>query len=286
MTEPHDEQPVSFEHLLKTKHGNELARLGPVRAIVQEWVKSSPLIYLVGPSSSGKTSLGGTLMHHPDYRPVLLIGIESGDGTIDEWSHHETACIRRVFEGEPKDQRVWIYEQLDAAADTECSAILIEGLATWHKLAVARALRSAPRVSGRALQQLYIEPSGHTAAAIGGIYDLKLKRKARGRPCPIIVTANTKVVGPDGEQTIMPGFSANLTQQAMQTADAFVEVRLSRTGQSLLTREDSSKHKLRHPQAAEVIERQVNLTLPGMLALWALTIHVNRAALAKRLTSY
>lgn len=281
---------VDIAELLRTQHGNDLAKHPTVRPIVRQWLAATcPLVYVFGPSGSGKTSLAGGLMKHPDYRPTLLIGIESGDTTIGEWTSNEAVCTRRVFEGEPAQQRAWIYEQLDAAADVDCSAIVIEGLAGWHKLAVARSVRSAPSAQGNALKRLYIEPSSRTSSVIGAIYDLKLTRRARGRSCPILVTLNTKEVGPDDAKELVPGLSTNLIEQAMQNAEAFLELRRSPTlppSTTLLTMQNPRKHKLRHAAAAALIESQINLTLPGMFALWALSIHTRADDLSKRLTGY
>lgn len=282
MTEPE----VDLAQLLATQHGNDLAKHPAVRPIVREWVKRCPLLYFFAPSTTGKTTLGGSLFRHPDYRPTLLLGIEPGDDTIGELTSNDSLCIRRVFDGEPAQQLPWIYEQLDAAADIDCGAILIEGLASWHRLQVGRVLRTAPAAKGRALQQLCIEPSMRTSSVLAAIYDLKLTRRARQKGCPIVVTLNTREVGADDNKTIVPGFSPNLVEQARQNAEAFIELRRSLTGISMLTQTDIKLHKLRHQHAAQAIEQQVDLTLPGMLALWALTIHVKADALAQRLTGH
>jgi hypothetical protein len=286
-TDSSDAPPVDLAHLLISEHGNTLAKHPAVRPIVRQWVEETcPLIYVWAPSSTGKTTLGGTLMKHPDYRPTLLIGIESGDSTIGEWTGNDSTCIRNVFEGEPSQQRAWIYSQLDAAADVDCKSILIEGLASWHILARSRALRSAPNATGHALQRLCIEPSMRTSSVIGAIYDLKMTRRARKRPCPIIVTLNTKEVGADENKSLMPGFSNNLVEQARQNAEAFIELQRSPSGVSMLAQADLKKHKLRHALAAQAIESQIDLTLPGMLALWALTIHVKADVLSRQLTGH
>jgi hypothetical protein len=218
----------------------------------------------------------------------MLIGIEPGDDTIGELTGNETFCDRHVFQGEPSQQLAWIYDTLDAAADAECSSILIEGLASWHRLAVSRQLRTAPNAVGNALRRLYIEPSSRTASVLGAIYDLKLKRRARGRGCPIIVTLNTRIAGAEDAKQVVPGFSENLCEEAMQNAEAFVELKRSLTGASMLTQKTDTNpyRKVRHALAAEAIERQVDLTLPGMMALWALTIHVKADALAQKLTGH
>ena len=280
--------PVDLAQLLATEHGNSLAKHPAVRPIVREHAKSCPLLYFYAPSSTGKTTLGGTLMKHPDYRPTLLIGIEPGDDTIGELTSNETLCTRRVFEGEPSSQLTWIYDTLDAAADIECSAIIIEGLASWQRLAVSRSLRTAPKASGNALRRLYIEPSSRTASVVGAIYDLKLKRRARKRGVPIIVTLNTRVSGSDDTKQIVPGFSENLCEEAMQNAEGFIELRRSPSGVSMFTQKTDTNpfRKLRHPIAAQTIENHVDLTLPGMLALWALTIHVKADVLSKQLTGH
>jgi hypothetical protein len=134
--------------------------------------------------------------------------------------------------------------------------------------------------------RVHIGPSNRMSALIESLRGIKQYRLANNCGVPIVVTLNTRLtpVSPgdmkDQRKKIVPDWSPNLTDKAKRTCDAFIEVTRGLTGSRLLTLEtpDNTARKLRAPfdaensklpNAAALVQRQTDLDLPGMFALWA-----------------
>jgi hypothetical protein len=273
---------------------NQLAKDPAKVETTKQWVaKNSPLIYIFGPSGVGKTSLTSTLFEHEAYRRVLLIDADQGDGTVENFTNDERLCDRRVFDDDPKQRLGWFLRTLEQAHTVECGAIFIEGLTAVHGGLLADELRAlqtvpgAPGAKGPALMRCHIGPSSSARTLIDTIRNVKLRRIKAGNGVPIFVTMNTKDVPVDpnafdSARKVIPDWSANLTDTAMRSADAFLEMQRTPTTPSvtrLLSQKtvDNSFRKLRHSEASALVDRQSNLTLPGLLTLWATTVATSSA---------
>lgn len=256
----------------------------------REWLRrESPIVYMYSPSGRGKTTLLGSLFRHPLYHRVLFIDIDQGSTTIAEYTHNPQLCENRVFDKTP-DRRVgWFNEQLKNARSYDCGAIVVEGFTSIHSGMVAANLEGvADPNNAPAVMRAYIGPSSRTSALIESFRDTKQYRLAAGRGVPIIITLNTKQspVNPDDmkdqRKKTVPDWSPNLTDKAMRASDAFIELDRGPSGTQLLTLQspENQARKLRapvpfgpqdssKPNAAQQIQAQFNLDLPGMFALWA-----------------
>lgn len=266
-------------------HAHETEVVDTTRA----WLRrESPLVFLYSPSGKGKTTLLGSLFRHTLYHRVMFIDIDQGSTTIAEYTMNPLLCERRVFNLTP-DRRVgWFNQQLKDARVFDCGAIVIEGFTSIHTGMVSANLEEIEDPEGPAAMRAHIGPSNRTAALIESFRSLKQYRIAAKKGVPIIVTLNTREapVNPsdmkDMRKKIVPDWSANLTDKAMRASDAFLELDRGPSGVVLRTMQDpeNTARKLRasvpfgqhdpsKPNAAALIQQQVNLDLPGMLALWA-----------------
>ena len=255
----------------------------------RDWLRrESPLVYLYSPSGKGKTTLLGSLFRHPLYHRVLLIDIDQGSTTIAEYTTNAAICERRVFDKTPDKRVGWFNQQIKYARTADCGAIIVEGFTSIHSGMVAANLEDVEDPEGPAAMRAHIGPSNRTGAMIESFRATKQYRLAAGKGVPIIVTLNTRYspVDPsdmaDQRKKVVPDWSPNLTDKAMRASDAFIELDRTPHGTVLLTMQtpENAARKLRAcvpynpkdrtlPNAARLVQEQVNLDLPGMLALWA-----------------
>jgi hypothetical protein len=229
------------------------------------------------------------MFRHTLYHRVLLIDIDQGSTTIAQYTMNPQICERRVFDKTPDKRVGWFNQQLKDARTFDCGAIIIEGFTSIHSGMVSANLENvADPDNAPAVMRAYIGPSSRTSALIESFRATKQYRLAAGRGVPIIVTLNTKEtpVNPgdlkDQRKKVVPDWSPNLTDKAMRASDAFIELTRGPAGTVLRTMQDDENmaRKLRapvpfgtrdasKPNAAQIIQQQVNLDLPGMFALWA-----------------
>lgn len=257
---------------------NKLAEDPAVAPIVRDWIKSnSPYIVVFGPSGVGKTTLTQSLFAHPDYRRVLYIDADQGDATIEEYTTNTTLCELRSFDKHPAMLVSWVYEQLAYAERAECGAIVVEGFASIHAQMVAAKLAQAKTAEGYDLQRCYIEPTMRTQALMQTCRAIKQSRHAAKKGVPLIVTLNTKQIRKSENPPVyidIPDWSENLSERMMRGADAFIELTRGPSGVRFMTQQtpDNKFRKLRQPRVAMEVDRQINLSLPGLFALWATTV--------------
>lgn len=256
--------------------------------VTRDWVRrESPLVFIFSPSGVGKTTLLGSLFRHTLYHRVLFIDIDQGSATIAEYTMNPQICDRRVFDKTPDKRVGWFNEQLKYARTAQCGAIVIEGFTSIHTGMVSANLENVAEPEGPAAMQAHIGPTNRTGALIESFRATKQHRIANKMGVPIIVTLNTREapVNPgqiNSPKKIVPDWSPNLTDKAMRTSDAFIELTRGPHGVVLNTMQtpDNSARKLRAcvpfepknpntPNAAKLVQAQVNLDLPGMFALWA-----------------
>lgn len=251
-------------------------------------LRESPLVFVYAPSGTGKTTWLGSLFRHSLYHRVLLLDLDQGSTTIAEYTTNPTLCERRVFDRTPDKRVGWFNEQIKYARTADCGAILVEGFTSIHTGMVSANLEDVEDPEGPAAMRAHIGPSNRTGAMIESFRATKQYRLAEGRGVPIIVTLNTRYapVNPDDfkdqRKKIVPDFSPNLIDKAMRAADAFVQFDRNAHGTVLYTQqiEENKARKLRScvpfdpknsslPNAAKLVQKQVNLDLPGLFALWA-----------------
>ena len=257
--------------------------------VTRSWVKrESPVVFLYGPSGVGKTHLVGSIFRHPLYHRVLYIDIDQGGTTIAEYTLNEQICDRQEFDQVPSMRVGWFNKQLAYARTAKCGAIVIEGFTSILTGMVSAKLEQIDDPDGPEAMRAHIGPSNRTGALIESFRSLKQYRLANKAGVPIIVTLNTRYSPVDPTdmknpaRKIVPDWSQNLNDKAMRVASGFVEIDRTPTGVTLHTQAtpDNKARKLRScvpftkndpnaPNAAALIQREVNLTLPGMFALWA-----------------
>jgi hypothetical protein len=256
--------------------------------ITRDWLRrESPLVFIYAPSGKGKTTLLGSLFRHSLYHRVLLLDLDQGSTTIAEYTTNPTICERRVFNRTPSQRVGWFNEQIKYARTAECGAIIVEGFTSIHTGMVSANLEDVSDPEGPAAMRAHIGPSNRTGAMIESFRATKQHRLASGAGVPIIVTLNTRFtpIDPssiDSPKKVVPDWSPNLVDKAMRAADAFIELDRNAHGTVLYTQQTPTHtaRKLRAcvpfepknaatPNAAKLVQEQVNLDLPGLFALWA-----------------
>lgn len=254
----------------------------------RSWLRrESPLVFVYAPSGKGKTTWLGSLFRHSLYHRVLLLDLDQGSTTIAEYTTNPAICERRVFDRTPDKRVGWFNEQIKYARTADCGAILVEGFTSIHTGMVSANLEDIAEPEGPAAMQAHIGPSNRTGAMIESFRALKQYRLAANKGVPIIVTLNTRYMPIDPSQInspkkVVPDFSPNLIDKLMRAADACIEFDRNAHGTQLYTMQtpERSARKLRAcvpyepknsatPNAAKLVQEQVNLDLPGMFALWA-----------------
>lgn len=246
----------------------------------------SPLGYIYGPSGTGKTTLLGSLFRHDLYRRVLCIDADQGTTTIAEYTYSDTLCDLRGFADTPDKQSSWLKQQLIEARRAECGAIIIEGFMSVHRASVAHFSDNIDLNKPHEAMQAHAKASNSTGILVEQIHAVKQWRVANKIGVPIIVTLNTREVSTepgkiDAPKVVAPDISRNLCEKTMSTADAFIELKRDPGSVSMLTlaTPDNAFRKLRcsvpfaredaGQNAAAQVQRQTNLDLPGLFALWA-----------------
>jgi hypothetical protein len=278
---------------------NDVANDPVVAETTREWLRrESPLVFFFSPSGKGKTTLLGSLFRNPLYHRVLFIDIDQGSATIAEYTTNATICERRVFDKTPDKRVGWFNQQIKYARTADCGAIVVEGFTSIHTGMVAANLEDVEDPEGPAAMRAHIGPANRTGAMIQSFRDTKQHRLANGKGVPIIVTLNTRYVPVNpgdinSPKKVQPAWSPNLIDQAMRSSDAFIEFDRTPHGTVMLTLQtpDNQARKLRAgvpfdkesnmPNAAKLVQQQVNLDLPGLFALWAkcdaeMTAHINQ----------
>lgn len=277
-------------------YAHDPASIDTTRAWLQQ---TAPLVYLFGPSGAGKTTLLGSLFRHPLYHRVLVIDVDQGTTTIGGYTQDKSICDFHEFDKFPSQRLGWFREKLRYARTADVGAIVIEGLTSIHAGMVSDRMEDVSDPDGPAAMRAHIAPTNQTATLIESLRALKQYRKAGKKGVPIVVTLNTRLapVSPndlkDMSKKTVPDWSPNLTDKAMRTADAFIEVPLrgsDNTSRMLtLPTPDNSARKFRapvplvkndasKPNAAIQVQRETNLDLPGMFALWAQAIAMHTPA--------
>lgn len=271
-----------------------------VEAVTQAWVKrEGPIVTMYGPSGEGKTRLCGTLFRHSIYTRVLAIDLDNGLASISKFTQNAELCDLKLFKDFP-DKRAGFWNQsLAYARKAECNAIVIEGfMAIYSGMVAARQESiSTDDLEGIEAMAAHAPAANRAGGMIQQVRDLKAWRLAAGKGVPIILTLNTRENDiKKGEmksgKKIVPDMSPNLTDKFMRVSDAFIELtrtkstpsdlrmltqpdvnngaRRLRGSEAMLLPTDDEKPK-QIPDAATLVQQQVNLDLPGLFALWAAT---------------
>lgn len=278
---------------------NDLATESAAIETTRAWLRrESPLVFIYSPSGKGKTTLLGSLFRNPLYHRVLFIDIDQGSTTIAEYTTNAAICERRMFDRTPDKRVGWFNEQIKYARKAECGAIIVEGFTSIHSGMVAANLEDVEDPEGPAAMRAHIAPANRTGAMIESFRATKQYRLAGSIGVPIIVTLNTRYtpINPgdiNSDKKVVPDWSPNLIDKAMRSSDAFIELDRTPHGTVLLTQQtpENQARKLRAcvpyepknpnlPNAAKLVQQQVNLDLPGLFALWAkcdadMTQHIN-----------
>lgn len=265
---------------------NEYANTPEATETTRAWLRrDAPLVLIYGPSGKGKTHLAGSLFRHPLYHRVLLIDVDQGSTTIAQYSMNPQLCDRQVFDLVPEQRVGWFNKQLKYARTANCGAIIVEGFMSIHRGIVAKQLEDCADSEGPAVWEAHKNATTRTTPMIESLKAVKQYRIANRVGVPIIVTLNTReapIPGVKDARKTVPDMSPNLIEKAMAASDAFLELRRDVHGVQLLTlaTPDNDARKLRapvpfgpknpdQPNAAQLIQQQTNLDLPGMFALWA-----------------
>lgn len=245
-------------------------------SVVKEWARNHcPVFVVYGPSGVGKTTLYATLFEDDDYWPVAVIDGDDGERTVAKYAHNKKICTYSGKSNRPQGWSVfkWYAKSFVAARETKCGAIVIEGLTKFRDDEIGKALIANPdNVEGNAMRRAYIAPSTLTQALFSAVSDIQDYRKRNGTGVPIIITLNTKTVGLDADSAEIPNLSANLTQNLMRRADAFVHLqRNPGTASRLITTSSPNNHyrKVRNAEVAKAIADMRNPNLPDLLDKWA-----------------
>lgn len=263
------------------------------------WAKQTcPLVYIYAPFNTGKTTLLGSLFLQPSYYPVHFIDGDNGGTAIGEYVTDPRTCNYVPFQDTPDRKASWMHKQIAAAQKAKCGAIVIEGLTSVHQALVAQELANLTSASGEApsgehLWGAYRPAATHMLAFFTGIRGIKEYRRAKGTGVPIFVTLNTKITkvgsGRDLKDCYVPDWSDNCTARSGRTADGYLELMRTQSGTTLVATRDPELHpycKLRNKKAAELVTRQTNLSLPGLLTAWATTIDDKGSEIRAQLDKY
>ena len=265
---------------------NAIAHEPEAIKVTSDWLKrESPIVYLYGKSGTGKTTILGSLFRHPLYQRVLLIDIDQGSTTISEYTRNVKLCDLRGFEGLPEQRLSWFKQQLKYARTAKCGSIVVEGLLSIQQGIVSDGLEDIDGCGKMEIAQANIYASQVTTVLIEAVRHVKMHRRHAKIGAPIIVTLNTRDVPIDkkkldSDKKTTPDMSENLQDKAMRSSDAMIELRRGAAGMQMFVQSDDDHptRKLRScvpfdggrtGNAAEVVQRQVNLDLPGMFAAWS-----------------
>jgi len=274
---------------------NKMSTQPEAKAVTSAWVKETcPLVYVYAPFRTGKTTLLGSLFLQPDYYPVHFIDGDNGGTAIGEFINDERMCTYVPCKITPDLKVAWMHEQVRKARSAKCGAIVIEGLTSIHQSLVADELArqtspSGVAPSGEYLWKAYGPASAHMLTLFAEIRQIKEYRMAKGTGVPIFITLNTKVEKADGDKRrYVPDFSDNCTARSGRTADGYLELMRNASGTTLVAVEDAMHPycKLRNSKAAEIVTRQTNLSLPGLLTCWATTIDNKAAKMREQLDKF
>jgi hypothetical protein len=272
---------------------NDRAREPKTRAITQAWVRETcPLIYIYAPSKAGKTTLLGTALTQAKvYGPAHVIDGDNGLATLGEYLESSSLLDVHAFDQHPDDLFAWTMGKLDAATAVECKSIMYEGLTCVHdRLLTIERLKNLG-AEGNAARRAHIGPAVDMRCIIDAIRRIKQYRIYKKTGVPIFVTVNTKRYDLDptkigGTQVIQPSMSVGLIDKMLMSADAVIELTRSADNNTRLITLANSRHPyvaLRYAPAAQAVQDETNLSLPGMLALWASLINEKAVAIAAKL---
>jgi hypothetical protein len=267
-----------------------------VEAVTQAWVKrEAPIVTMYGPSGEGKTRLCGTLFKQTIYTKVLAIDLDNGLASISKYTRNADLCDLQLFKDVSTKRRGFWNKAIGYARKAKVNAIIIEGFMALYSSMVAAKVEQISDGDEDGIEAM----AAHAAAAnvagcmIQSIRDLKQDRLAEGLGCPIIVTLNTREVqvklgDMKSGKKIVPDMSPNLTDKIKRVSDAFIQIARTKATPSelrMLTQPtvENEYRRLRGaemmpdasgkqiPDAATIVQSQVNLDLPGLFALWAAT---------------
>lgn len=276
---------------------NKVAEDPRVTPMIRAWYeKRPPIIYFYGPTGVGKTHLIGTLLKHRTsdgarpYSKVLYIDGDNGSETVAEAADNEDLCIMRAYEGKYDGKLNWFFDELKKAETTECEAIVVEGFNALFKSMLTPAMRKLSKVEGTEAWQAHNDPAQKMDTIFEAVKELSENRKYYKRPVPIFGTFNVREVdkiqgdSKSGKQFV-PNFSPNRIRAAMGTSQAFIELQRE-SALSMLCRPDSYNkfRKLRRTNVASQVEAATNLSLPGLLALWAIEYNKTYNKLSAEIT--
>jgi hypothetical protein len=277
---------------------NAIAYEPEVETVTAAWVKrEAPIVTLYGPSGEGKTRLCGTLFKHGIYTRVLAIDLDNGLSSISKFTKNADLCDLQDFKDLPEKRHGFWNKMLGYARKADCNAIIIEGFMAIYSGMVAAKMEMISDGDAEGIQAMAAHaPAANVAGGmIQQLRDLKQYRLATGKGCPIIVTLNTREcpvkqgeVG--GAKKIVPDMSPNLTDKFKRVSDAFIQITRTKTNSPelrMLTQPtpDNEYRRLRGaepmtdaagkqiPDAAALVQQQINLDLPGLFALWSNTSH-------------
>ena len=247
-------------------------------AFTAKWLaKKSPVVYLYGPTGSGKTHSLGTLIGHVledgvrPFAPVHYIDIDGGSETVGERAENKELCTLVPYDGRYGDELNWAFVQLEKAAKVECGAIILEGSSAIFDAMVTPEMRQILRNTKGEAWQAHNEPSRKINTLWQAVKELAVNRNHAGIGVPIFVSLNCRWVGDQDSRYPVPDFSVNVTRKCMRTADAFIELQRATSTKMLCIPDPSGNgyRKLRRPKVAIQVQKAWDLTLPGLLTLWA-----------------
>ena len=279
------------------KDFNLIAKAVQGQAFVSQWLaKKSPLVYLYGHTGAGKTYALGTLLGHVledgsrPYAPVLYIDVDGGSETVGDLAENEDLCTLVEYDGRYGQELAWTFDKLKKAEAAKCGAIIIEGPSAIFSAMVTPEMRAIVNSAKGEAWQAHNEPSRKINTLWEAIKELKVNRNHAGLGVPIFVTLNCRQLSTDTKpptKYFVPDFSENVTGKAMRTADAFIEIRRGSSSKMLCLHDtNNSFRKLRRPTVALAVQSAWDLTLPGMLALWAVESAKARRKLDKTMQAF